>query len=167
MKRIMIIGSGGSGKSTLARKLGIQLNLPVHHLDAHMWKRDWQLSSREEQKSIQQKLMQGDEWIIDGNYSGTMDVRLNEADTVIFLDISKRICIYQAIRRYWHNRGVVRPDMAEGCTEKLDLEFLSWIWNFPQNKKPGIMQKLNQLPSDQQLIILKSPRQIEKFIQSL
>ncbi|TDL96631.1 DNA topology modulation protein [Macrococcus carouselicus] len=167
MRRIMIIGSGGSGKSTLARQIGHKLNLPVHHLDAYMWKPNWELSSRAEQREIQSQLMKDDKWIIDGNYSGTMDIRLMEADTVIFLDISRRICTYQAIKRFLQNRHTVRPDMAEGCIEKIDLEFLSWIWNFPRNKKPAILKKLNMLNDNKRIIILKSPQQIEIFLNCL
>ncbi|TDL93442.1 DNA topology modulation protein [Macrococcus brunensis] len=167
MKKIMIIGSGGSGKSTLARRLGQQLGLPVFHLDAYMWKPGWILSTREEQSDIQSQLMTHTEWIIDGNYSGTMDVRIKEADTIIFLDISRRICLYQVIKRYLTNRNTVRPDMAEGCEEKIDKEFLSWVWNFPRNKRPALIQRLNELKDSKQVIILHSPQQIEKWLRHL
>lgn len=81
MKKIMLIGSGGAGKSTLARKIGQILAIEVTHLDTLMWRSNWEIIDRNEQMDIQQKLVRKDEWIIDGNYGGTMDIRLREADT--------------------------------------------------------------------------------------
>src|SRR5690242_17455985 len=96
MKKIILIGSGGSGKSTLARQLGNKLNIKVHHLDALFWKPNWEGVPREEQIAVQNNLIKDEKWIIDGNYGGTMDIRLNAADTIIFLDIHRTICIYRA-----------------------------------------------------------------------
>ncbi len=91
MKKIMLIGSGGSGKSTLARQLGNILNIQVYHLDAIFWKPNWEGVSKEEQISIQTDLVKKDEWLIDGNYGGTLDIRMDAADTIIFLDINRTI----------------------------------------------------------------------------
>lgn len=87
----MLIGSGGSGKSTLARQLGNILNIQVYHLDAIFWKPNWEGVSKEEQISIQTDLVKKDEWLIDGNYGGTLDIRMDAADTIIFLDINRTI----------------------------------------------------------------------------
>lgn len=76
MKRIMIIGSGGAGKSTLARQLGERLQLDVYHLDALMWRPGWEIAPREERIDIQKQLVKKDEWIIDGNFGNTLDLRL-------------------------------------------------------------------------------------------
>ena len=76
---------------------------------------------------IQQKLVRKDEWIIDGNYGGTMDIRLREADIVIFLDYSRYLCLYRALKRMIQYRNKSRPDMVEGNNERLDYAFLKWI----------------------------------------
>ena len=96
MKKIILIGSGGSGKSTLARQLGNKLNIKVHNLDALFWKPNWEGVPREEQITVQNNLIKDEKWIIDGNYGGTMGIRLNAADTIIFLDIHRTICVYRA-----------------------------------------------------------------------
>ena len=124
MKRIVIIGSGGAGKSTFARQLSEKLNIEVYHLDAILWKPNWVGTPRDEQKRIQYKLVEKESWIIDGNYGGTLDIRLNTADTIILLDIHRVICLYRAIKRTFQYRNKTRPDMAEGCEERFDLEFL-------------------------------------------
>lgn len=164
MKKIAIIGSGGAGKSTFARQLGQKLVIEVYHLDAMLWKPNWELTSREEQKEIQQDLVGKDSWIIDGNYGGTLDIRLNAADTVIFLDIHRVICLYRAIKRTFQYRNRTRPDMAEGCEERIDLEFLKWIWQFPKAKRPSLINRLEDLSTEKNIIILSSLKEIKAFI---
>ncbi|GLO64496.1 hypothetical protein MACH08_02800 [Oceanobacillus kimchii] len=123
MKKITLIGSGGSGKSTLARQLGRELNIEVYHLDALFWKPNWVGVLKDEQRKIQEELVERESWIIDGNYGGTMEIRLHAADTIIFLHISRYICLFRAIKRSIKYRNRTRPDMGEGCNEKLDIEF--------------------------------------------
>ena len=98
MKKIVLIGSGGSGKSTLARQLGERLKIKVYHLDALFWKPNWVGVPKDEQTKVQNDLVKKESWIIDGNYGGTMDIRLNAADTIIFLDIPRTICLYRAFK---------------------------------------------------------------------
>ena len=93
MRRVAIIGSSGAGKSTLARRLGERTGLPVVHLDEHFWRPGWVETSRGEWRAVQTALCAQDAWIMDGNYSGTLDVRLARADTVVFLDLPRRVTI--------------------------------------------------------------------------
>ena len=167
MKKIMLIGSGGSGKSTLARQLGNILNIQVYHLDAIFWKAYWEGVSKEEQISIQTDLVKKDEWLIDGNYGGTLDIRMDAADTIIFLDINRTICTYRALKRMLKYRNKTRPDMGEGCEEKFDFDFLRWIWNYPKMKRPDILRKLHDLPENKQIIILKSKKDVQTFLEYL
>lgn len=163
----MLIGSGGSGKSTLARQLGNILNIQVYHLDAIFWKANWEGVSKEEQISIQTDLVKKDEWLIDGNYGGTLDIRMDAADTIIFLDINRTICTYRALKRMLKYRNKTRPDMGEGCEEKFDFDFLRWIWNYPKMKRPDILRKLHDLPENKQIIILKSKKDVQTFLEYL
>jgi len=164
MKKIALIGSGGSGKSTLARKLGEKMHIEVHHLDALFWKPNWTPLSKEEQRLVQNELVKKEQWIIDGNYNATMDIRLNAVDTVIFVDISRVICMYRVFKRMIQYRGKSRPDMAEGVNERLDFDFLKWVWDYPKTKKPVVLKKLEQLSNDKKVIILKTPREVQLFL---
>lgn len=166
MKKIAIIGSGGSGKSTLAHRLGTGLNLPVYHLDALLWEANWTAASKEEQRTIQRELIRNKEWIIDGNYNGTLDIRLNAADTVIFVDINRWICIYRVIKRRIQYHGRSRPDMGPDCEEKLNMAFLKWVWDYPKTKRTETLNKLKNLKNDQQIIILKSPWEVRQFLET-
>lgn len=164
MKKIAIIGSGGAGKSTLARQLNKKTGIEVYHLDAIYWKPNWFLTPRDKQIEIQKKLVEKESWIIDGNYGATLDLRLNAADTIIFLDIHRIICLYRAFKRvlkYWNK---TRPDMGEDCDERFDLEFFKWIWRFPKTRKPAILRKLEDLPQERSVIILSSLKEVKAFI---
>lgn len=167
MKKIALIGSGGSGKSTLARQLGRKLNIQVYHLDALFWKPGWEPISKEEQRKVQNELVKKEEWIIDGNYNGTMDIRLSAADTIIFIDISRIRCIYRVFKRMSQFHGKSRPDMAEGVNERLDFHFLKWVWDYPKTKKPVVLKKLEQLPKDKKVIILNSPTEVQRFLEKV
>ncbi|MCK0470416.1 DNA topology modulation protein [Halalkalibacter sp. APA_J-10(15)] len=167
MKKVILIGSGGSGKSTLARQLGHKLKINVYHLDALFWKPNWVGVPKDEQRKVQNDLVNKEEWLIDGNYGGTMDIRLNAADTIIFLDIHRTICVYRACKRMIQYRNKIRPDMGEGCEERIDLNFLKWIWNYPKTKRPDILIKLEQLSEDKQIIILKSPNEVQRFLDEI
>ena len=124
-----MIGSGGAGKSTVARQLGKLLNIEVFHLDALYWKPGWVETPRGEWRKKIEELLVRDSWIIDGNYSNTLELRLKECDTVIFLDIGSATCLWRVVKRWITYRGSRRPDMAEGCREKLELEFILWVGN--------------------------------------
>lgn len=167
MKKIILIGSGGAGKSTLARQLGAALQIEVIHLDALFWKPNWTPVQREKQVEIQTELVNKEEWIIDGNYGGTIDIRLQAADTIIFLDIPRTICVYRAFKRMIQYRNKTRPDMGKDCNERLDINFLKWIWRYPKTKRPDIVKKLEGLSTEKQIIILQTPKQIQQFIENI
>jgi adenylate kinase family enzyme len=164
MRKIAIIGSGGAGKSTLARKLSEITGIPVYHLDAILWKPNWVMTPKDEQRDIQQKLIMKEHWIIDGNYGGTLDIRLDAADTIIFLDLPWYICMYRALKRMVQYRNRTRPDMREGCKERFDLTFLKWIYHFPKDKRPGILSKLDTLSDEKTIIILPSRKAVKQFM---
>ncbi|CAH2463888.1 DNA topology modulation protein [Bacillus mycoides] len=167
MKKIILIGSGGSGKSTLAKQLGNKLKIQVYHLDALFWKPNWVGVPREEQRTVQNDLIKEEKWIIDGNYSGTMDIRINAADTIIFLDIHRTICVYRAFKRIVQYRNKTRPDMGAGCEERFDLQFFKWIWEYPKTKRPAILKRIDQLNKDKRVIILKTPSEVQRFLKEV
>lgn len=167
MKRILIIGSGGAGKSTLARQLGERLHLDVYHLDALMWRPGWVMAPREERIDIQQQLVKKDQWIIDGNFGNTLDLRLQAADTVILIDLPRLVCVYRVLKRVVRYRGTTRPDMGASCEEKLDFAFLKWVWNFPDAQRPQLLRQIQQHPKQPNLIHLKSSRAVRNYLKSI
>ena len=96
-----------------------------------------------------------------------MDIRLNAADTIIFLDIPRTICIYRAFKRMLQYRNKTRLDMGEGCEERFSFEFFKWIWEYPKTKRPKILDRLKQLSKEKDVIILKSPKEVENYIENV
>lgn len=167
MERIMIIGCGGSGKSTLARKLGAVTGLPVVHLDQIYWRPgNWEHLSHEDfDKELAEELNKP-RWIMDGNFNRTMEQRLEFCDTVIYLDFSRITCLMGLCKRVLTNYGKARQDMAPGCKEKFDPEFVRWIWNFNKNYREKYLAMLAQR-TELSVYILKNRRQVRRFLKEL
>ena len=166
-RKIIVIGSGGAGKSTLAVRLGEILDIEVVHLDALYWKPGWREESRPEWEETVRRWAGRGAWILDGNYGGTLDIRLDKADAVIFLDLPRSLCIRRVLSRRLRYARRSRPDMAPGCPERLDLEFLRYLWKYPAERRPGILQKLERASSGKTVIVLRSPEEIARFIAEL
>ena len=167
MERIIIIGCGGSGKSTLARQLGEKLNLPVIHLDQIWWAPgNWQHLDREEFDRRLMQELEKPQWIMDGNFNRTIEVRLEQCDTVIYLDMNRFVCLKSWLGRVIQNWGHARPDMAEGCKEWIDPEFAAWIWNFNKSNRKRYYELLAQ-QTEKKVLIFKNRRQVAKFLEFL
>ncbi len=168
MKRILILGSSGSGKSTLARRLGATLELPVIHLDRHYWKPDWVPTPKAEWFEAILQITERPNWIIDGNYRSTLDIRLQAADTVVFLDLPPWLCVWRATKRRIQYANKPRPDMAKGCQEKLfDPQFPNFIrhiLSYPDRARPDIKQRLGHVATDKRIVWLKTTEQVSNFL---
>ena len=168
MKRVLIIGSSGSGKSTLARQLGAKLELPVVHLDRHYWHPGWIGTPETEWQRNVARLVQREEWIIDGNYRSTLEMRLEAADSVVFLDLPPWICALRAVKRriQYHNRP--RPDIADGCKEPLFdpqlIQFLRHVLSYPDRAKPYVMSQLTAIASEKHVVLLQSTKDVNNFL---
>ena len=168
MRRVLIIGSAGAGKSTLARRLGAIVDLPVVHLDAHYWKAGWQATPPDEWKQRVAELLCGDGWIMDGNYGGTLRERVAAADTVILLELSRLRCLFRVFLRSIRHRGRARADLHPECPEHLpDLEFIRWIWRYPRDSLPRVREIVRAHGTSRTIVTLRSPREIERYLQGV
>ncbi|MEP6913069.1 MAG: DNA topology modulation protein [bacterium] len=163
MRKVLVIGSGGAGKSTFARRLGALLELEVIHLDSLYWSAGWVEMPKAEWQRAVEELLGHQAWIIDGNYSGTLQIRLEACDTVIFLDVSRLICLGRLAKRAVLYRDEHRPDMADGCPEKLNWEFIRWAWGYPERTRPKIVELLEKNAENKQVIRLRSRAEVERF----
>ncbi len=166
MKRILVIGSCGAGKSTFAKRLHKVTGLHLIHLDRFYHKPNWGKPTDDEWKAKVKELISGDEWIMDGNYGGTMELRMERADTVIWLDFPRILCTYRILKRTIQYRNKTRSDMAEGCNERFDWEFTKYVWNFKRDKNPLLEERLKKFNKLKQ-IRLKSKDEIETFFAKL
>ena len=162
MKKIIVVGSPGAGKTTFARKLQEKTGLPLYHLDSIWHKPDKTTISREEFDKILADIIDKDEWIIDGCYCRTIDVRIKSCDTVFFLDFPLKTCLEGARERV----GQKRPEMP-WVEETLDEEFKQWILDFPNTQLPKIYQSIKTYGKDKKIIILKSRTEADEYIDKI
>ncbi|MCA9750697.1 MAG: AAA family ATPase [Gemmatimonadetes bacterium] len=166
MSRILVVGCSGAGKSTLARQLGARLHLPVVHLDRHYWNAGWRPTPDTEFDVHLETLLAEPTWVMDGNYVRTLARRLRVADVAVFLDFSPWVCRTRVIRRTVRWFGRARPDLAPGCREQIDGEFLRWVWNFHRDVLPEVKRILRAAPPSVRVLTATSPRELEALMGS-
>ena len=167
MKRIMIIGICGAGKSTLARQLHAKLGLELIHLDQHYWQPNWVEPTKEAWANTVKDLVKRDVWIMDGNFGRTMDIRLERADTIIYLNFPTWLCLWRVLKRVIQYNGTTRPDMTEGCPERWDIGFLWYILMFKHRIGRRDLKKINTLRGEKTVYILKNDREVEGFLKDI
>lgn len=164
MQRVLVLGSGGAGKSTFSRALGEKTGLPVTHIDRIFWTPGWVERPREEYLAEVERAAAGDRWILDGNYSSSLSVRLPRADTVVLLDLPPWLCLARVCRRRWRYRGRVRPGISDGCEERLSLEFVHYVLTYPR-RRPHILRRIRQEGGHAVLHHLRGRRAIAEFLE--
>jgi adenylate kinase family enzyme len=149
MKRVVILGRGASGKSTLARRLGKITGLPVIELDKIFWKPGLVATPRDQWVVIQEKLVVGDEWIMDGDLGpyDAVEVRLRAADTIILLDFGLVRCAWRAFRR-----------SREGA------DFWFWVLAYRRKSRPFLMHTIAKHAANADLQIFRDPEALRRFI---
>ena len=158
MKKVIVIGCPGSGKSTFARGLKEATGLPLYHLDMMYWNSDRTTVERAEFISRLRSVLNEDEWIIDGNYASTLEMRLMECDTVFFLDHPTEVCLEGIEKR----RGQPRSDMPWTETDT-DEEFVSFVRKYNSESRPEVLSLLEKY-SDKNAVIFHTRQEADAFL---
>ena len=160
--KIAIIGYSGSGKSTLARQLAEGYNIPVLHFDKVQFRPNWEIRPQASKEIMAKTFLDlHKDWVIDGNYSKlSFERRMEEADVIIMLLFNRFSCLYRVWRRYLKYKNAGRPDMADGCTEKLDAEFVKWVLR--EGRKKSSRQRYQRVMAQypNKTIVVKNQRQL-------
>ena len=158
MKKIIILGAAGSGKSTFARALQKKTGLPLFHLDNVWWKADRTHISREEFDRRLQEILQGETWIVDGDYSRTYAPRFAACDTIIFLDYDTEVCMRGIVERLGKERSDIPWEESE-----LDPELVELVQNYRTKNRPEVYRLMVQYP-EKQAIVFQTREQAEEWI---
>ena len=159
MKKIIVIGCSGSGKTTFSEKLRDKTGLPLFYLDAIWHKADSTHISREDFDERLAQILALDEWIIDGNYSRTIECRIEASDTVFLFDLPTDVCLEGAIARL----GTKRIDMPWIDTE-LDPKLKEQIEKFRTEILPEIYELLEKYKDGKKIVIFTSREEADKFV---
>lgn len=167
--KIAILGYSGSGKSTLARIISEKYNIDVFHFDTVQFLPNWEIRSFEDKERITKEFLDTHtDWVIDGNYSKLFyERRLEEADKIILLLFNRFSCLLRAYKRFKKYKNKTRPDMAEGCKEKLDREFIKWIL-FESRTRPAKERYRRVITQyKDKAIVIKNQKKLNEFINSV
>lgn len=166
MQKILVIGCGGAGKSTFAKHYAELAQLPLIHLDAHYWQSGWVEPDKAKWQAQVRELLAGERWIMDGNFGNTLPLRVQACDTVIFFDLPRWLCMWRVLKRRIRYHGGTRPDMGAGCNERLDWDFLRWIWNYPKKARPKVLQQLQTVAGQKRVLIVRSQREVDALLKN-
>jgi adenylate kinase family enzyme len=165
--RILVLGASGAGKSTLSRQLGNRLGIPVVHLDALYHNPGWVPVGIELFRARLAAHAVGQAWVMDGNYSSTLDVRLPRAEAVIWLDLPRSVYFPRAIWRAISHVGRDQPDVGPGNRKRLEIAFLrDWVWTYP-SRRAATVELMANLPTGVHGIVLTSRHAVAQFVRAL
>lgn len=163
MQRVMVIGCPGAGKSWLSTRIAQALALPLVSLDAEFWHPGWVQPAHQDWLERVDTLSAAPRWVMDGNYAGTLEVRMPRADAVIFLDLPRWRYMLNLLLRTLANLGVTREGMAAACPERLDMTFLVGAWRFRGIIRTRTLAAMATLRPDQTGMILRTRAEITAF----
>jgi adenylate kinase family enzyme len=160
--RIAIIGCGGSGKSHVARALGTTLGITPVHLDSLYYDRNWKPLDKEQFAALQRNLVGEPRWIIDGNYASSLPIRLEAADTVIFLDLPAWACLWGIIERRLRHGGGQHD--ATGVYDRITWNFIRYIAGYPKKMAPRVRQLIADHAGDALVVVLRSRHAARRYL---
>ena len=170
LQRIMIVGQPGSGKSTLAREIGRRSGLPVFHMDHIHWQSGWVERPLPEKIAMARAVEAQERWVFEGGLSSTYASRAARADLIVWLDVPVGLRFWRAMRRSLFGLGRTRPDLPEGCPERLGpetLPFWRYIWETRHSGRARIARVVDQAPAGVPVVRLSSLREVRTFLQDL
>ncbi|MFF3432158.1 topology modulation protein [Streptomyces sp. NPDC002602] len=165
MNRIALIGCGGSGKTYLSKQLATLISAPVTHLDAVYYDDEWNALDKEKFAAIQEELVAADSWVIEGNYAGTLPIRLARADTVIFLDLPAWVCLWGiAQRRLRYGGG---QDNSTGVYDRINWSFIRYVWGYRKTMAPRVRDLVREHAQGAPVYRVTSRRQARALLTRL
>jgi adenylate kinase family enzyme len=166
--RVMVIGCSGGGKSTLSQAIAVRFDLVYISIDRDIrWLPGWQQRSREEERQRFVERIAEDRWVMDGTSPSSFDIRVPRSDVIVWVRMPRLLCVWGVVTRWLKFFGRTRPEMAPGCIEKVDLEFLEFIWTFERKYTPHIVAEIATHGPNVPVFQLKSRREMRQLLDLL
>jgi adenylate kinase family enzyme len=167
MQRVLVVGCSGAGKSTFSRRLAEVTGLPRIELDREFWQPGWRTTPREIWLPKVEAFCAESRWILDGNFNSSLHIRVPRADSVLWLDYPRHVCIRRVLARWLRNYRRVRPGFAAGCPEKVDWPFLRYVWNFNEDHGRRLAAMIEERGRHLCVHRFKSDREADRFLRDL
>jgi adenylate kinase family enzyme len=164
-ERVCVLGPPGAGKSTFALALSRCTELPVHHMDRLFWSPGWVESLQTELTAKVEAIVAQPRWIIEGNYLGTLPLRLARAERLYLLDYRPRVYCWRVFNRVLRGYGRTRSDMAPGCPERWDYEFAKYVWRFQRDYRPQLVAMIES--SGLPVVRFAQPREAAAYLKGV
>jgi adenylate kinase family enzyme len=166
MQRVLVMGCSGSGKSTFGRRLADKLRLPFVSIDQIYWQPGWREPKLEDFTTRMMLEAEKPAWVMDGNYTryGAGDLRRARADTILWFDLPRWVCMVSVVARSVKSYGVVRPEMAAGCPERFDWTFWRFVWTYRDAQRPKLVTYFSALRPEQEFVTFTSRAQATSFL---
>ncbi|SEH92430.1 Adenylate kinase [Rhizobium tibeticum] len=167
-KRVLVVGCSGGGKTTLSRQLARRLGISHISMDREFyWLPGWVKRPKAEERDLIAVAVASERWLMDGTGSSTFDLRLPRTEFVLWVRLPRWRCVLGVTGRWLRWRGRARPELPAGCPEKLDLEFLRFIWSFERRFVPHIVAGIDRFSPDVPVLQLKSHQEMRRLLDLL
>jgi len=169
VRRVAIIAtSSGCGKTTFGRALAERLGVPYVELDAVHWQAGWVELEAAELRRCVAPIVAGEAWVIDGAYRGKLgDLVLDGADTVVWLDLPRRVWLPRLVRRT-ARRIVLREPLWNGNRETLRgaLSGGDSLFAYALRTAPRRRQRYPRELARHRVARLRTPAEVDAFLRS-
>ena len=174
-KRILVLGSPGSGKSIFSKKLSAFIGLPLYHMDDLYWEKCWRRPDPNKFLSILSTVIESEYWMLDGNYVSSLELRLQRADAVVFLDISTYQCLISVLLRSLHRfigdratlPAQIRDDVTYTPKLSFNFSFIKKVITFKHNIHPDMFRMFSQVTPRVHITIFHSRHDAHHFLDNL
>lgn len=162
MKRILVIGCPGAGKTYFSKRLSKILNLPLVHMDNLYWNKDKTSVDLDTLKARLQPYLEKEEWIIDGNYHKTLEMRLPYASDVFVLDLPRKECIQGILDRI----DQPRDDIPWVEREDDATELIAWTADYgfrTKDEEIALLSKNKHI----KVHVINSRKEMNEYLEKL
>ena len=156
-KKFALIGLPGSGKSTFASRLGKILNIPVHHLDSHIFEPSGRKRDKQEFIETQKVILDEMAWIVEGCSFSTFEMRFAKADVLIYFHFSRFVCFWRFLKRLFNYK------QGFGGLRIVNWGLLKYTWNFDKEKRARIEELKEKYPQTE-FLIFKTQKDADLFL---
>ncbi|MBM3513459.1 MAG: hypothetical protein FJX59_07060 [Alphaproteobacteria bacterium] len=163
-RRLLVVGSPASGKSAVARRLGQLSKVPIHHLDALYYRPGWVDQNEQTWRDKVEEITASDEWVMDGNFLDSLDARAARAEAIIWLDYDRFETMRRVAARMVLPQPLPRPDIADGCVESWNVDFLIHAWKFFDTGRFRLETLTASLPKTKAVLRVTRPKDLDFFL---